>query len=178
MNAPTGPPPWRTWATHPQRYKNISGTVRVSTTIVIISWYVIMSRRVLVSWHLITLWDAVVSWNDATESCDIIVLWRVMMSWYILENVVMNQESVIRSAHHMEEKDVFLRAEYGQTDSFKIIKIRQEPMPFYRDSDKKAAKTSRISKNMFVLDTYFNLALKKIFKTEFCAKFKTFFGVK
>ena len=89
----------------------------------------------------------------------------------------MNQESVIRSAHHMEEKDVLLRAEYGQTDSFKIIRIRQEPMPFYRDSDKKAAKTSRISKNMFVLDTYFNLALKKYSKPNFVLNSKHFLAL-
>ena len=99
------------------------------------------------------------------------------MSGYILKNAVMNQESVIRSAHHMEEKDVLLRAEYGQTDSFKIIRIRQEPMPFYRDSDKKAAKTSRISKNMFVLDTYFNLALKKYSKPNFVLNSKHFLAL-
>ena len=84
---------------------------------------------------------------------------------------------MIRSAHHMEEKDVLLRAEYGQTDSFKIIRIRQEPMPFYRDSDKKAAKTSRISKNMFVLDTYFNLALKKYSKPIFVLNSKHFLAL-
>ena len=131
-----GPRPWGRRATHPQRYKNISGTVIVDTITVIISWHIIMSRRVLMSWHIIMSWRlimpwyAVVSWNDATESWDVIVLWRVMISWYILKYVVMNQESTIRSVHHMDEKDVLPHAEYMQTNSFKIIQIRQEPMPF------------------------------------------------
>ena len=90
----------------------------------------------------------------------------------------MNQKSTIRSVHHMDEKDVLPHAEDVQSNSFKIIKIRQEPMPFFEIQIKKAAKITTILKHMFVFDTYVNLALKKIFKTVFCAKFKTFFGIK